>query len=535
MYSILKRKIKKTPTQKRFDMKKQFIFILTIVVLIGWGTGCSKNIDEAHLDYPGLNPAKNDLNAGTWKPILLTTPDEIAVAAPVAINTPGYIAELNEIKGWQANLSGKQKEIIRYWSAGAILRWNEILRELVAKHNLPPYQSPDGTYPAPNANNPFAYPQFPFANPPYAARAYAYVSAAQYDALVAAHHFKKFYNRSAPYKIDSSVKVMIATSDLPSYPSEDGVVVGVTVELLKLLFPTDLAFINQKADEHKLSRILAGANVRSEIEAGEGLGKAVAQKFTARARTDRAGTAGGNAALWAQLEQQTAARGETPWISYETPKRPPMLPLFGRVRTFLFDSATLVSIRPPAPPSTNSPEFKKELEEVLYYSNNPTRETMRIVHFWADGVNTPTPPGHWNAIAADEFVKLQFSEVRWARNMALLNMAMMDAAIACWDAKFLYFNPRPSQVDPNIKTLTGLPNFPSYTSGHSTFSAAAATVLGHIIPAKANEFSAMATEASLSRIYGGIHYRSDCEQGLKCGERVGSFAIAKATLDGAGQ
>jgi hypothetical protein len=535
-YSILKRKIKKIPpTQKKSNMKKQFIYILTIVVLTGWGSGCSKNIDEAHLNYPELNPAKNDINAGAWKPILLTAPDEIAVAAPVATNTPGYIAELNEIKGWQGSLSGKQKEIIKYWSAGAILRWNEILRELVAKHNLPPYQNADGSYPAPNANNPFAYPQFPFANPPYAARAYAYVSAAQYDALVAAHHFKKLYNRSAPYKIDSSVKAMIATSDLPSYPSEDGVVVGVTVELLKLLFPTDLAFINQKADEHKLYRILAGANVRSEIEAGEVLGRAVAQKFTARARTDRAGTAGGNAALWAQLEQQTTATGETPWISYETPKRPPMLPLFGRVRTFLFDSATLVSIRPPAPPSTNSPQFKKELEEVLYYSKNPTRERMRIVHFWADGVNTPTPAGHWNAIAADEFVKLQFSEVRWARNMALLNMAMMDAAIACWDAKFLYFNPRPSQVDPNIKTLTGLPNFPSYTSGHSTFSAAAATVLGHIIPARANEFNAMAMEASFSRLYGAIHYRSDCEQGLKCGERVGSFAIAKATVDGAGQ
>jgi hypothetical protein len=234
------------------------------------------------------------------------------------------------------------------------------------------------------------------------------------------------------------------------------------------------------------------------------------------------------------LEQQAVANGEIPWISYESPKRPPMLPLFGKVRTFLFDSATLVSIRPPAPPSTKSPEFKKELEEILNYSKNPTRERMRIVHFWADGVNTPTPPGHWNAIAADEFVKQQFSEVRWARNLALLNMSMMDGAIACWDAKFFYFNPRPSQVDPNIKTLTGLPNFPSYTSGHSTFSGAAATVLSHIIPDKGNEFKAMALEASASRMYGAIHYRSDCEQGLKCGERVGGFAVARAKIDGAG-
>ena len=118
--------------------------------------------------------------------------------------------------------------------------------------------------------------------------------------------------------------------------------------------------------------------------------------------------------------------------------------------------------------------------------------------------------------------------------MALLNMALMDASIACWDTKFLYFNPRPSQVDSRIKTVTGLPNFPSYTSGHSTFSGAAATVLGHLIPGKAAEFTAMAKEASLSRLYGGIHYRSDCEQGLICGQRVGGFAVNRAKIDGAG-
>jgi hypothetical protein len=159
---------------------------------------------------------------------------------------------------------------------------------------------------------------------------------------------------------------------------------------------------------------------------------------------------------------------------------------------------------------------------------------MRIVHYWADGVGTYTPPGHWNAIAAEEMVKLNLSEVRWARNMALLNMSLMDAAIACWDAKYTYYNPRPSQVNPAIKTLTGLPNFPAYTSGHSTFSGAAATILGYLIPAKANAFTEMAKEASLSRLYGAIHYRSDCEEGLKCGNAVGAYAILRAQGDGAG-
>ena len=504
-----------------------------ILVLVAFMAACNKGIDERNMEFTPLNPLNPDSNAGTWKPILLLAPDEIVVNAPAAINSPGYVAELNEIKGWQARLTPEQKRKINYWSAGAVLRWNEIMRELVAKRNVPPYQNADGTYPFPNAANPFAYPVFPFSNPPYAARAYAYVSAAQYDALVATWHYKKLYRRAAPFVVDSSIAAMVPKSILPSYPSEDAAVIGATVELLKLLFPADLAYIQEKADEHKLYRIMAGVNTRSDMDAGEALGRAVAQKFTARARTDRAGAAAGTPTIWAALETGTAATGEIPWISQESPKRPPMLPLFGKVKTFLFDSLTLISIRPPAPPSTSSVQFREETDEVLYYSSHYDRERIRIVHFWADGVNTYTPPGHWNAIAAEDFVQQHFSEVRWARNMALLNMSLMDAAIACWDAKYTYFNPRPSQVNPAIKTWTGLPNFPSYTSGHSTFSGAAATILGHILPSRAQEYSAMAKEASLSRLYGAIHYRSDCEAGLACGERVGSFAIARAASDGA--
>ena len=93
--------------------------------------------------------------------------------------------------------------------------------------------------------------------------------------------------------------------------------------------------------------------------------------------------------------------------------------------------------------------------------------------------------------------------------------------------------PRPSQLDPSIKTLTGLPNFPAYTSGHSTFSGAAATVLGYLYPTEKAELDAKAKDASLSRLYGGIHYRMDCDAGLKCGNAIGGLAIDKAKLDGA--
>lgn len=515
-------------------MKKIFLLsAITVGGLIAIISSCSKEVVGRTDNTAALNPAKLDTNAGTWKPILLTAPTDILVAAPIATNTPEYIAQVNEIKAFQANLSDEEKKAVKYWSAGAVLRWNEILRELVAKRNLPPFQNADGTYPFPNANNPLAYPLFPFANPPYAARAYAYVSAAQYDALVAAYHYKMVYRRKAPYNVDSTLKVLIPRNDLPSYPSEDAVVAGAAVEMLKLLFPADQDYIQLKAEEHKRARIISGANVRSDIEAGEALGKAVAQRFVTRARGDRAGAAAGNQASWTQLETDCIARGETPWYSLEFPKRPPMLPGFGKVKAFLFDSLTAVSLRPAEPPLVKSDQMKRETEEVLSMIKNPTRERTAIVHFWADGIATYTPPGHWDAIAAEDFIDKNFSEVRWARNMALLNMSLMDAAIVCWDTKYHYYNPRPTQLNPEIKTLTGIPNFPSYISGHSTFSGAAATILGHIIPERKAAYDAMATEASMSRLYGGIHYRSDCEVGLTTGNNVGSYAIQRARTDGA--
>ena len=507
--------------------------MVVLIMTIGGFYSCNKDITERTDNTLALSPSNIDLDAGNWKPVLLTGPTEFAVAAPIAVTNPDYIAQVNEVKAWQQNMSEHDRQILKYWSAGAVLRWNEILRSLVAKHNLPPYQNADGTYPFPSAANPLAYPQFPFSNPPYAARAYAYVSAAQYDALVAAHYYKKLYNRKAPYKYDTGVKSLVPASELPSYPSEDAVVIGSAVELLKLLFPGDQDYINQKAEEHKHARLISGANVRSDLEAGEALGKAVAQKFVTRARGDRAGAAIGTPAIWAKLEADTKAKGEIPWISLESPARPPMLPLFGKVKTFLFDSLTAVSLRPGPPPSTSSDQFKVETEEIYQIGQNLTREQIAIAHFWADGISTSTPPGHWNDIAAGDFIEQQFSEVRWARNMALLNMSLMDAVIVCWDTKYYYFNPRPSQVNPLIKTVTGTPNFPAYLSGHSTFSGAAATILGHILPANASKYTEMAKEASVSRMYGCIHYRSDVETGLLVGQNVGGYAVNRAKTDGA--
>jgi hypothetical protein len=495
---------------------------------------CSKEINEKGLDLSPLVPTQLDATAGNWQTIVLSARDEIALAAPLAANSAEYQQELQATKTALANLNSEQAQIIQYWSAGVSLRWNQIMRELVAKHNLPPVANADGTYPVPNSANPFAYPQFPFSNPPYAARAYAYVSVAQYDALVAAYHYKNLYQGKAPYQIDNTIQPKVAKVDLPSYPCEDAVIASASLEMMKFLFPTEVEYLTQKANEAMYYKMWAGAAVKSDILAGEALGKAVAQKVLNRAKTDNMRNAVGNQTKWDSLATRIRTQGGTPWQSLESPARPPMLPFFGQVKTWLFDANTLVSIRPEAPFAIGSPEFQAQLAEVKREAGSNDREKLRITHYWADGAGTYTPPGHWNAIAADFIYQTKQSEVRTARNFALLNMAMMDAGVACWEAKTYYYFPRPSQMDPSIKTLTGVPNFPAYTSGHSTFSYAAATILGHIFPDQKTKLEAMALEASLSRIYGGIHYRMDCEAGARCGKVIGNFAITRAQNDGAG-
>lgn len=501
--------------------------VITILI------SCNKSISDRTDNLPALNPANEDLTAGTWKTILITRPDTFAVPVPAATNSPLYLADLNEIKGYQNQLNSDQAGKIKYWSAGGVLRWNEIMRDLVARYNLPPYQNADGTYPIPSSTNPFAYPLFPFSNPPYAGRAYAYVSAAQYDALVACWHYKQLYNRPAPYRVDSTIKNLAARTSLPSYPSEGAVLAGVTSEMMKLLFPDEIANIQQDLQEQELSLIQSGAATRSDVTAGEALGRQVAEAFITRGRADNAGKAVGTPAIWAGFVTQTQAAGQIPWLSMEVPQRPPMLPLFGKVVPFLFDTATVSALRPGPPPSTGSDEMKTATQEVYNFIKSPSRDQIAVVQKWADGVGTYTPAGHWDAIAADDFITQNFSEVRWARNMALLNMSLMDAGIVCWATKYYYFNPRPTQLDGSIKTLTGIPNFPSYISGHSTFSGAAATILGHILPGRATAYTAMAQEASMSRIYGGIHYRVDCTTGLTVGQNVGGYAIQRAVKDGA--
>jgi len=518
-----------------------------IVLSVGFSS-CEKYLEKEGTELNALNPTNIDANAGTWKTYTGTAVADYAsvVTTPDATTSPSYLKEIEEVKAEVAKIDDNRREAIRYWNGGGVLRWNQIMRELVAKNNLPPAENTDFSksttfpYPLPNAADPDnlngSGTTFPFSNPPYAARAYAYVSVAQYEALVMAMAMKTKYARKAPNVVDASITpVIVASPRLNSFPSEDAVMSAVSYEFLKRLFPraADTLYLYKKKEEQKWFKLWAGVSTRSDIEAGEKLGKAVYAKVFARFRADGMANAVGTQIKWDSLAKRCEERDEIAWKSMEDAPRPPMLAMYGNVATWNMDRTNLMSISTAIPPlSTRSAEFKAQVAEVKYYTENPTRERIAIVHYWADGAGTHAPPGHWNQIAEKSIVTARMSEVRTARTLALLNTAMMDAAVSCWYTKSYYYVPRPSQMDNGIKTLTGLPNFPAYTSGHSTFSSSAATVLGYLFPESSSSFQAMAEEASKSRLYGGIHYKMDCEGGMKIGKMVGDKAILRAQSDG---
>lgn len=505
----------------------KYLYTLVLFVFLA---SCSKEVDMV-VDQP-YAPTNLDAEAGAWKTFVLASTSDVVVVAPKLVSDAAYLKEVDSLKTVVIpNLTAVQKKAIQYWGAGAVLRWNEICRELAARYNQPPAANAAGVYPVPNAADPLADPRFPFANPPYTARALAYLSIAQYDALVSAWKYKYQYNRKAPYVVDAMIKPLLPVTSLPTYPSEDAVVAQASYVILLAMFPGEGPFLAEKLAEAKNVRLWAGMNVGSDVAAGASLGAAVAAKVMARAKTDGMSAANNQAIVPGLIANSKALGFVNPWASQEIPARPPMLPNYGTVKTWNFDRATLESIRPVMPYLEGSAEFKKDLAELESINKNQTRNQAAIANYWADGPGSYTPPGHWHRYACTAGVEAKYSEVRMARMLAYVGSALMDAGIACWETKYYYYSPRPQQF--GLKTSVGLPNFPSYTSGHSTFSFAAATVLSSFFPANSAKFYAYAQDASDSRVYGLIHFRVDCSIGGKHGRLIGDYAVKRANADGA--
>lgn len=231
----------------------------------------------------------------------------------------------------------------------------------------------------------------------------------------------------------------------------------------------------------------------------------------------------------------------------------PLLPQWGGNRPFAMpDGAACALPAPTAYSEDPSSAFFAEAMEVYDTTRALTDEQKVIARFWSDDpMLSPTPPGHWIAIAMDCLETDGADAERRAEVLALVGMAVADAFIACWQSKYEYDTLRPityikAHIDKAWEPLLNTPPFPEYPSGHSTQSGAAATVLTHLFgdgyafedathvdegfdPRPFPDFWTAAREAGISRLYGGIHFRPAIERGLDQGACVGAHVTRLTT------
>ena len=351
-------------------------------------------------------------------------------------------------------------------------------------------------------------------NPLAASRAYALLGVAQYRAVQLARGGNDDGDDEA-IRVDDETGRKGGGGGPRSRAAVRGAVAGASVVVLSYVFPPQA-----QALEDTVTAQLNAATSRRAFARGEAIGRAVGAEIVTRAQGDGfnkpfTGTIPSGPGLWtSNTTPPTVAGGQMPEV----------LPWF-------LTSAS--QFRPPPPPAFGSQAFLTALAEIRHISDTRTAEQIRIATFWAQnaaGVNPgePTPPGYWVEVGTDGVDQHGLSERQATHLYALLGATMFDAAIGCWDGKLTYWFIRPWQADPAITTVpaVGRPNHPSYPSAHSCFSASGAAILSAFFPEQRERLDSLVTEAGLSRIYGGIHYRFDIEAGQQLGRSVAGFAIA---------
>ena len=480
--------------------------VALVVALALVGAACGSDDKETtaggtDASAAGVAAGKAENSAGDWKTWVLTGPEQFPVPPPPADGSAEAKADDEELEKLVAERSPEVEDFIHKWSgAGEPVSapWMTSALEFISAREKDPAAS---------------------------SRAYALVAVAAYDAMVATWHYKYKYNREAP----DVVKAIADPGPDPSYPNEHAAIAYAAAGTLAYLFPERPALrLFEDAEQSADSRVLAGAARRSDVNAGAELGKKVAEAVVSFAKAD------GSDKVWDGKRPGGRPRY---WEPPTGKVANPVSPLAGTWRTWVMESGD--QFRPGPPPVFGSPEFTAAAKEMVEIKADLTEEQRKAAVFWAGGQGTPLPAGVWNEVTLAYLRDLKPSEPQAERVMALANVAMADAGVAAWDTKFAYWDPRPengvqdSGVDPDFTPLFDTPFFPSYISGHATYSAAIAEVLSYIFPANEKEFRAKAKQASDSRAWGGIHWPLDSTVGNEVGAKVGKLVIEHAKTDGA--
>ena len=349
-------------------------------------------------------------------------------------------------------------------------------------------------------------------SPIVAARAYGLVSIAQYAAVLAA-------SPGADDEQAADDDGASNASPRAHYYVIRGAVAGASAQVLRYLFPLDVAAIETQVAREGAE---GAPGIQQQFASGVALGRSIGDIVVQRGRADGFANADGTPKVW---DSRTLPSGPTLWrMDADATPHVPAGFQFPAMRPYYLTSTD--QFRPPVPTS----DLTAPVNEVIAIVNARTPAQEAISRFWNLSNGTVTALGYWDQQAAAYIKEFGLDERDAAHVFALVNSATSDAVLACWEAKYHYLVLRPWMVAPgdlpNAKLIIGRPNHPSYPSGHSCVSASAATVLKEFFPSKAATLDQQVTEAGMSRIYAGIHYRMDIEQGQTLGRSVAAWAIA---------
>lgn len=374
--------------------------------------------------------------------------------------------------------------------------------------------------------------------PPVSARAFAYIEMAAYEAALPA--LEGYF----------SLKNLCPSYQPPALPKDFHLPVALSAayaHILRKFFPTAPHQMLEKiaaleAAQHKagLQGIEAAAAQQSVL-----FGQAVAEAVWQFSALDSAGHDG----FLYNYDRSFSPCSQTGcWQPDDERPMPALLPNWGGVRPFFAKPAEFRTKPPIVFEEKTGSAFHTEAMEVFSVSQARSKEDLWIAEFWSDDLPglTMTPAGRWISVAnqalqqsAPPFPEMMETYLKTA-------WALCDAGIACWAAKYRYQLERPGQyirrnIRPGWSPLHDSPSFPSYPSGHAMFGAAAAEVLAAQLgstfaltdrthegrsefasqPRHFESFEAMAQENAFSRLLLGVHYRMDCEEGLRLGKAIG--------------
>ncbi|HMK18793.1 MAG TPA: phosphatase PAP2 family protein [Chitinophagaceae bacterium] len=406
--------------------------------------------------------------AANWKTWLLDNPQKIiTVAPPPDAQTK---AELQFIKQEMTKLDEIKLMEIKYWNAGApSYRWNQIVLGLMSQKQEVLLRMPA-----------------------------SWMNIAIYDATILAWKEKAKYKRKRPNELDPSVKPVINAPLTFSYPCEHSVTAAAAAYILVYFFPEKTDSIMQMAHAASQSRINAGVQFQSDVDAGWKLGEQVAKEIIEKAKKD------GSAIKWDGNMNKDPKKWTGAYPMGIT------LPLFTPI---VIRSADQFRLPPP-------PDFKNDMNELKNFKQN--FNSRSLAYYWASH-----GPEVWNDLASQKMFEYRMSDDAPAvsRVYTVLNVAYHDAVIAIFDSKYAYWGIRPVQCDTTYKPLITTPPFPGYPSGHAGGAGTTAAVMEYFFPADAKLFWQMAQDCADSRFYAGIHFRTDNEAALRMGKELGKYVV----------